>query len=306
MLLDPDLCVNCVTARCDLRRRRRSARIKSVAKKGKTDEAIPSRGSPDRQFVTALARGLEILRCFSARRPELGTTEISLLTGLPQPTVWRLCHTLIKTGYLAPSTANDKLRIGVGVLSLGYEAIGTIDIGDLAQREMQIVADDFHAAVSLAIPDRVDMVIVKRAQSNSRLLLNLHVGSRLPIGASTTGWAYLAAIPESQRAQLVQQLDAHYGKREWRAKWRKASVAIKSYQKTGYILSGGSYDPEINSIAIPIQPEDGSQFFALSCGAPAAVVPVSTFQVEIAPRLIRVGEIIRSALSHSASAGDMR
>ena len=75
--------------------------------------------SADRQYVTALARGLEILRCFGARKPELGTTEIAQLTGLPQPTVWRLCHTLIKCGYLAPSPGKDKLRIGAGVLSLG-------------------------------------------------------------------------------------------------------------------------------------------------------------------------------------------
>lgn len=276
-----------------------------MARNTKSNDAADADKS-DRQFVTALSRGMEILRCFSARQPELGTTEIAALTGLPQPTVWRLCHTLLKGGYLAPARASDKLRIGVGVLSLGYEAIATIDIGDLAQREMQIVADEFHSAVSLAIPDRLDMVIVKRAQSNSRLVVNLHVGSRLPIGASTTGWAYLAVMPAPQRAQLLQRLEAHYGKRDWGAKWRNASAAIEGYRKTGYILSGGAYDPEINAVAIPIQPDDGAQFFALTCGAPAAVIPVTTFQSEIAPRLIRVGEIIRASLSRPGYAAGMR
>ena len=216
------------------------------------------------------------------------------------------CHTLLKAGYLASARTGDKLRIGVGVLSLGYEAIGTINIGDLAQREMQIVADDFHAAVSLAIPDRLDMVIVKRAQSNTRLVVNLHVGSRLSIGASTMGWAYLAVLPAQQRAQLLRRLEAHFGKREWSAKWKNANTAIRNYPEIGYILSDGLYDPDINAIAIPIQPDDGSQFFALTCGAPAAAVPVKTFQLEIAPRLIRVGELIRSALSHSGLAGSIR
>ena len=36
----------------------------------------------DPQFVTALARGVEVLRCFTAKRPELGTTDIAQLTGL--------------------------------------------------------------------------------------------------------------------------------------------------------------------------------------------------------------------------------
>ena len=262
--------------------------------------------STDRQYVTALARGLEILRCFSARKPELGTTEIAQLTGLPQPTVWRLCHTLIKCGYLAPAPGKDKLRIGAGVLSLGYEAIGAIDVGDLAQREMQTIADDFGAALSLSMPDRLDMVIVKRAQSNSRLVVNLQVGSRLPIAASTMGWAYLAVMPAPQRAQLLQKLEAHYGRRDWGGVRQKVEAAIRNYHKTGYTLSSGAYDPEINAIAVPIQPDSGAQFFAMACGAPAAAVPVKTFQAEIAPRLIRVGEIIRSALSHHGSAGKVR
>lgn len=277
-----------------------------MARKARPTEHSADADAGDRQFVTALARGLEILRCFSARRPELGTTEIAQLTGLPQPTVWRLCYTLIKAGYLAPSPTRDKLRIGVGVLSLGYEAIGAIDIGDLAQREMQIVADEFHAAVSLATPDRLDMVIVKRAQSNSRLVVNLHVGSRLPIAASSSGWAYLAVMSAPQRAQLLHRLEAHYGQREWSARWRKARAAIENFHKTGYVLSDGAYDPEINAVAIPVQPEDGSQIFTLVCGAPASMVPVKTFRAEIAPRLIRVGEIIRAALSHSATAGGSR
>ena len=35
----------------------------------------------DRQFITALARGLELLRCFSAKQPHLGNQEMSLMTG---------------------------------------------------------------------------------------------------------------------------------------------------------------------------------------------------------------------------------
>ena len=53
--------------------------------------AAPRRGSrTDRQFVTALARGLEILRCFSRKDRELGNGDIAARTGLPRPTVTRL------------------------------------------------------------------------------------------------------------------------------------------------------------------------------------------------------------------------
>ena len=71
-----------------------------------------ARSAEDRQFVTALARGLEVLRCFSAETPELGSREIARRIGLSQSTIWRLCHTLSQLGYLVPGTAPGKLRVG--------------------------------------------------------------------------------------------------------------------------------------------------------------------------------------------------
>jgi hypothetical protein len=38
------------------------------------------------QFVAALAKGLEVLQCFSPSTPELGSSEIARMTGMPQPT----------------------------------------------------------------------------------------------------------------------------------------------------------------------------------------------------------------------------
>ena len=40
----------------------------------------------DRQFATTLARGLDILRCFTPEEPFLGNKELSERTGLPRPT----------------------------------------------------------------------------------------------------------------------------------------------------------------------------------------------------------------------------
>ena len=85
----------------------------------------------DRQFVTALGRGLAVLRCFDATRTQLGTTEIAQMTNLPQPTVWRLCYTLQQLGYLMQAPDSDKLRIGMAVLGLGQYALGSTDIREM-------------------------------------------------------------------------------------------------------------------------------------------------------------------------------
>ena len=75
--------------------------------------------SKDRQFVNALARGLELLRCFQPGDTELGNAELARRTGMPKPTVSRLTYTLTKLGYLAFSESRGTYRLAAGVLALG-------------------------------------------------------------------------------------------------------------------------------------------------------------------------------------------
>lgn len=267
----------------------------SGASAAKPARAARGAVKPDRQFVTALARGLEILRCFNANRTELGTMEIAAITGLPQPTVWRLCYTLIRCGYLAPSPAGGKLKIGVGVLGLGYAAVAMLDIGELARHEMHRLAHDFHVACSLAAPDGTDMLIVQRAHdANAMLVMNLHVGSRLPMAMSSAGWAFLAGAPAPVRADLLRKLAKRYG-REWPAMRASIGAAIEACRRHGYALNSRVYHPDINAIAVPIVSDDGSRVYALNCGGPAATITVKKLEKEIAPRLIELADLMRSA-----------
>jgi len=74
-------------------------------------------------LVTGLLRGLAVLRCFDHGRERLGSSEIARMTGLPQPTVWRLCKTLEHGGYLTADPDGSRFRPGLSILTLGYSAL---------------------------------------------------------------------------------------------------------------------------------------------------------------------------------------
>jgi DNA-binding IclR family transcriptional regulator len=219
----------------------------------------------DRRYVTALARGLDILKCFSATHPSLGTAEIARMTGLPQATVWRLCHTLVEEGYLVQLDRKQKLRPGIPVLSLGYSAISTTPIADLACSDMQAIAERHRGAVSLGSRDGNSMVYLQRCQGSEIILRNLGVGSRVPVLTSVTGWAWLAGLTPDQRKQALAELKrddpARY--KEMRAKIMKA---IEGCEETGYVVNKGSLHPQINAVGVPIVSSGHKTVLSLSSG----------------------------------------
>jgi len=85
-------------------------------------KGVGAGGIKDRQFVTALARGLEVLRAFQDCGGPLGNQEIAQRTGLPKPTVSRLTHTLKQLGYIVHDERLAKYRTGPGVLALGQSS----------------------------------------------------------------------------------------------------------------------------------------------------------------------------------------
>jgi DNA-binding IclR family transcriptional regulator len=160
----------------------------------------------ERHFVTALARGLELLRCFGPNEREIGISELARRSGIPKPTVARLAATLAGLGYLEHLEAQGKYRLGAGVLSLGYALLSRLDVREVARPLMRELAERTQASVSLAVRDRLSMVYVESVRSSASITLQRGVGTRLALATSAIGRAYLAGLPAADRGFLLDQV----------------------------------------------------------------------------------------------------
>jgi DNA-binding IclR family transcriptional regulator len=219
----------------------------------------------DRQFVAALARGLDVLRCFTPAVPELGASEISRMTGMPQPTVWRLCHTLLELGFLVAVPGRQTMRPGIPLLGLGYAVLAGQPVGEIALPDMQAIASRYEGAVSLGARDGLDMIYLQRCQGSQIILADMRIGSRVPLGTSATGWAYIAGLNDKERGTVITDLRAAAGK-QWAEIEPRLLAALRAYEKTGYVINKGSLHKRINSVGVPVQSPDGSVRLALSSG----------------------------------------
>lgn len=244
---------------------------------------------PDRQFVTALARGLKILGCFHPARPSLTVTEIAAELGLPQPTAWRLCQTMLSLGYLTANHAG-RLRPALAVLRLGYATLSELPLAELARPYLQDLANTAGGAAGMAIRDGHDMRFVQRCESPSQLVLNLRIGSCVPVATSAMGWAYLAGLPEAE-------WDAASGSPvAWAAAKPAFRAALGEFMTEGFIINPGVLHPGYTTVAVPVMGNDGRPALTLNCGAAASVLSVDKLRSEVGPRLRVLAALIAASL----------
>ena len=250
----------------------------------------------DRQFVTALARGLNILRCFTSERTELGTTEIGRLLGLPQSTVWRLCYTLQQMGYLIPGNDPERLRVGPAVLTLGFASLAQRSLVEVALPRMAEIAHKYEASLSIAARDGLHMLIVGRETAPTVLKLNFHVGTALRIERSAVGAAYIAAVSATERAQLMAEIEARYPD-EWPYHRQYLEQSFELYERHGYVTNLCHYHPDVNAIGVPIISLDRKRVMALNCGGSSSIINQRLLEGPIAEQVKELATTLSSMLT---------
>lgn len=253
----------------------------------------PSPAAVDRDFVTALARGLEVLRCFSRSGSLLGPTEVAQMSGLPKSTVTRLIHTLTTLDYLSYLPDSGKYRLGPAMLTLNTTPREQIDVREIARPLMQELAASTGAQVALVTRDQLSVLYLETFRGQSLVTLNLNVGSRIPLAVTAGGRAYLAGLPAPERANLLERLrslDEH----AWLTLEPKIQASLNEYADTGCCSSLGDWVRQIHGLAVPLALGPGVPLMALSIAGVADLYPADKMMNEIRPKLLALARAIEA------------
>ncbi|ROO24493.1 IclR family transcriptional regulator [Salinisphaera orenii MK-B5] len=257
----------------------------------------PAGAEKDRKFVTALARGLDVLRAFEPRDNLLGNQEIARRTGLPKPTVTRLTYTLTKLGYLSYNKELERYQLGMGVLALGYATLANFGIRQIARPYMQDLAEEVNASVALGARERLSMMYLDHRRASGEVTLRLDIGSRIPLATTAMGRAFLAALPEVERGYLMTHLEKRTGPEKWPAVRRGIETACEQYATHGFVTTVGDWEKEVNAVGVPLIETTNGDVFAFNCGAPSFLLAPDRLESEVGPRLKYLVQNVQAAIS---------
>nr|WP_170338618.1 IclR family transcriptional regulator [Ruegeria arenilitoris] len=241
----------------------------------------------DRNFVTALARGLELLRCFRHGETALTNTDFAERTGLPKPTISRLTHTLCQLGYLVQDHAGGSYRLGVGVLRLGFGVLGAADICERAVEVLRELRDGANPYLTAALGEahRAEVVYVAVSRSTQNVALTMHVGSRLPLFSSAMGRAILVGMTEDQRETAVYAARRDLNLPEGHLR-DSIKTALDEYDTQGYCTGYSLWRDDVHAISVPVSTASDGRVFGLNIGGPSFYVTPEELEKDHAHKLI--------------------
>src|SRR5260221_1020688 len=158
----------------------------------------------DRDYVNSLARGLEVLRVFTRHKPKMTLSEVAQATGMTRATVRRFLLTLVREGYVETNGKYFNLR--PKILELGFSALSSMDIWDVAQPIMNELAERLQESCFAAVLDHDSVIYVARANSNRRVSVGITIGSRVPAHCVSTRRGPLSGPPHHVLHQLISQM----------------------------------------------------------------------------------------------------
>lgn len=221
-----------------------------------------------RNGVQSIDRATAILRCFDARRPTLGISEIARMTGLSTTTTHRLLVAL-QSNRLVRQTADRRYGLGPLLVQLARSGAVPTTLRDAALPVMTALRDDVDETVGLheLLPSG-ERVVVDQVESHHELrrtYTEIGVPIKLPHGAP--GKAILSMLPVAQQDfWLGQTIESVTRTTITNPQLLRAELA--DARRRGWAGSKSERTPGIRAVAAPIFDHTGQPIGAVGLSVP--------------------------------------
>ena len=247
------------------------------------DSATKTNDRDSRAYVTALARGLSVMKAFDDQNAQLTLSDVARIVDLPRASARRALLTLEALGYVESHGRNFSLSPQVLTLARAY--LASSPVPRVAQGFLENVSEGLGESCSLSILHGEEVIYIARSTRKRIGSLHRDVGAHLPAHCTSMGRVLLAALSDAERdaflARVTLQSFTPYtvtDKNELRA-------ILEKVRRNGYSLVDQELEIDLRSIAVPVQNASGRVIAAMNVSAQASRTPKKQLTERFLPAL---------------------
>ena len=222
----------------------------------------------DRQFVTALQRGLSVLRAFSRKQGGLRNGQLAKQTKLAPSTISRLVYTLRELGYITYDRTTRAYILTPQVLTLGYPVLSQAPLLHQVRPVLVQISEQTGETCGFAQRDGLYATFLDCIQGRNMLAVRMEIGARLPLATSASGLGLLKACNEADRRVVVTRIRANLARRRQPVAAFEQRLADALAEPV--VIARDTWHKGIGGIAVPVS--NGTEIGVIT-------VPVATSTV---------------------------
>ena len=259
-----------------------------------SDTSATSAPKPGDSYVQSFARGLEVIRSFSARAPRQTLSQVAAASGLTRAGARRILLTLQTLGYV--ETDGKLFALTPRILDLGFAYLSSMPIWNRAEPVMDALVAEVQESCSAAVLDGTDIVYVMRVATQKIMSISLGVGSRLPASCTSMGRLLLSDLGAAETRARVEASAREPLTRHTVTDVDALLVRIAQAKRQGWCLVNQELEEGLVSIAAPIFDRTGRMVAALNISGQANRTSAKVMQETMLPALLEAARRISRML----------
>lgn len=255
---------------------------------------VPEAPRPGDGFVQSFARGLQVIRSFSASAPRQTLSEVAAASGLTRAGARRILLTLQTLGYV--ESDGRFFSLTARILDLGFAYLSSMPIWNRAEPVMESLVAQVKESCSAAVLEGTDVVYVMRVPTHKIMRINVGIGSRLPAYCTSMGRVLLAALPEDELQRRLAASPIAPLTRHTLTDPEAIAARIGQARRQGWCLVNQELEEGLISIAAPVRDRAGRVLAALNISGQANRTSAKVMQDSLLPPLLDAAARVSSLL----------
>ncbi len=250
----------------------------------------PTLAAPGDSFVQSFARGLAVIRSFSAEAPSQTLSEVAARAGMTRAGARRILLTLQTLAYVEQQ--DKRFRLTPKILDLGFAYLSSLPLWHLAEPTMSRLVGEVKESCSAAVLDGSEIVYVLRVPTRKIMSINLGIGSRLPAYCTSMGRMLLAGLPPAQVREILGSAELPKLTRHTVTKPAALAKLVEAARKQQWCLVCEELEEGLISLSVPVLDRSGRCVAAMNISSQLNRTPPAHMIEHFLPKLqAAAGEI---------------
>ena len=224
-----------------------------------------------RSYVTALARGLAVLKAFDDQNARLTLSDVARIVDLPRASARRALLTLEALGYV--ESHGRSFSLSPQVLTLARAYLASSPVPRVAQGFLENVSETLGESCSLSILHGEEAIYIARSTRKRIGSLHRDVGAHLPAHCTSMGRVLLAALSDAELDRFIARAKLQNLTPYTTTDAAELRALIEKVRRNGYSLVDQELEIDLRAIAVPVQNADGRVIAAMNVSAQASRTP---------------------------------